>query len=352
MLCVQGASPERDLRMRIGIAGVGRIGTFHAETLRNLAGVGLLVLADVQPDRAKQLAATLDADWAENVDDLLSSNLDGLVVAAATDAHADLIIRGVEHDIPVFCEKPVAPDVAGTLAVVDRVKGSDVPVQIGFQRRFDAGYAAARSAVGSGRLGWVHTLRGGTLDPAPPPAAYIPASGGIFRDCSVHDFDIIRWVTGREVTEVYASGANRGADFFREAGDVDTAAALLTLDDGAFATVSATRYNGAGYDVRLEVLGSQDSISVGLDDRLPLASVEPGVTFPTGQAYPGFMARFEAAYRRELSAFADIVAGRAEVTCSVFDALEAFSIAEACELSRREHRPVRMDEVRLDGGNG
>jgi len=336
--------------MRIGVAGVGRIGAFHAETLRNIGGVGSVVLADAQPERAKELAATLDVDWAETVDDLLSSNLDGLVVAAATDAHADLILRGVDRDIPVFCEKPVAPDAAGTLAVVDRVGNAEVPVQIGFQRRFDAGYTAARDAVTSGRLGWVHTLRGGTLDAAPPPAAYIPVSGGIFRDCSVHDFDIVRWVTGREVTEVYASGANRGEDFFRDADDVDTAVAVLTFDDGAFATLSAARYNAAGYDVRLDVLGSQDSISVGLDDRLPLTSAEPGVGFPAGPAYPGFMARFEAAYRRELRAFTDIVAGRAEVTCSVYDALEAFRIAEACDRSRREHRPVRMDEARVEGG--
>ncbi|MEV6968741.1 Gfo/Idh/MocA family oxidoreductase [Hamadaea sp. NPDC051192] len=332
--------------MRIGVAGVGRIGAFHAETLRNLAGVDQLVLADAYSGRAKEVATSLGADWTETVDDLLASNLDGLVVAVATDAHADLILRGVDRDIPVFCEKPVAPDAAGTLAVVDRVARSSVPVQIGFQRRFDAGYTAAREAVAAGRLGWVHTLRGGTLDAAPPPAAYIPVSGGIFRDCSVHDFDIVRWVTGREVVEVYAAGANRGEDFFREADDVDTAVAVLTFDDGAFATISATRYNAAGYDVRLDVLGSQDSISVGLDDRLPLRSAEPGVGFPAGTPYPGFMERFEAAYRRELGAFADIVAGRAEVTCSVYDALAAFRIAEACDRSRREHRPVR-----IEGGN-
>ncbi|MCP2329483.1 myo-inositol 2-dehydrogenase/D-chiro-inositol 1-dehydrogenase [Hamadaea flava] len=332
--------------MRIGVAGVGRIGAFHAETLRNLAGVDELVLADAYSGRAKEVATSLGADWTETVDELLAANLDGLVVAVATDAHADLILRGVDRDIPVFCEKPVAPDATGTLAVVDRVARSSVPVQIGFQRRFDAGYTAAREAVAAGRLGWVHTLRGGTLDAAPPPAAYIPVSGGIFRDCSVHDFDIVRWVTGREVVEVYAAGANRGEDFFREADDVDTAVAVLTFDDGAFATISATRYNAAGYDVRLDVLGSQDSISVGLDDRLPLRSAEPGVGFPTGTPYPGFMERFEAAYRRELSAFADIVAGRAEVTCSVHDALAAFRIAEACDRSRREHRPVR-----IEGGN-
>src|SRR6202000_1624541 len=109
---------------------------------------------------------------------------------------------------------------------------SDVPVQIGFQRRFDVGYLALRAAVAAGELGWVHTLRATTMDPAPPPAGYVATSGGFFRDCSVHDFDAIRWVTGQEVAEVYAVGANRGADFFRAAGDVDTAARLPLLTDG------------------------------------------------------------------------------------------------------------------------
>jgi myo-inositol 2-dehydrogenase/D-chiro-inositol 1-dehydrogenase len=119
------------------------------------------------------------------------------------------------------------------------------------------------------------------MDPAPPPVAYLAGSGGIFRDCGVHDFDIIRWVTGREVVEVYATGSNQGADFFAAAGDVDTSAAVLTLDDGALALVSNTRYNPRGYDVRLEVHGSKDSIAVGLEKKLPLRSVEPLATFPT-----------------------------------------------------------------------
>ena len=236
--------------------------------------------------------------------------IDGLVVAAATDAHAPLILAGVDAGIPTFCEKPVAADVDGTLAVLDKLAGSDVQVQIGFQRRFDKGYVAARAAVASGELGWIHTMRSGHARPAPPPADYIGHSGGIFRDCSVHDFDSVRWVSGHEVREVYAVGANRGAAFFAEHGDVDTAAVVLTLDDGTFALVSATRYNARGYDVRLEVLGSKDSVSVGLDDRLPLRSVEPGVAFPGGAPYPAFMERFHDAYVAELTAFTRIVAGR------------------------------------------
>lgn len=332
--------------MRIGVAGVGRIGAFHARTLKDLDEIDSLVVADALPDRAATVATELGVDHVAAPNELFTAGIDGLVIAAATDAHAGLILGAVDAGIPVFCEKPVAPDAAGTRAVLDKVEGSNVPVQIGFQRRFDAGFTAARAAVASGELGWVHTLRAGTLDPAPPPPEYVAASGGLFRDCSVHDFDAIRWVTGQEVVEVYALGANLGAAFFREAGDVDTAAALLTLDGGGFAHVAATRYNAAGYDVRLEVLGSVRSISVGLDDRLPLRSTEPGVTFPAGVPYPVFMDRFHAAYVAELSGFTDIVAGRAEPTCTVADALEAFLIAEACELSRAEHRPVRIDEVR------
>ena len=330
--------------MRIGIAGVGRIGAFHARTLAGM--VESLVLADAVPGRAAAVAAELGVEHVDSPADVLTASIDGLVIAAATDAHAALILGSVAAGIPVFCEKPVAPDAAGTRAVLDKVRSSPVPVQIGFQRRYDAGFAAARAAVSSGELGWVHTLRAGTLDPAPPTPEYLATSGGLFRDCSVHDFDAIRWVTGQDVTEVYALGANRGAAFFRDVGDVDTAAALLTLTDGSMAHVAATRYNAAGYDVRLEVLGSRQSISVGLDDRLPLRSAEPGVSFPGGPPYPMFMDRFHAAYVAELADFAAIVVGDAQPSCTVADALEAFLVAEACELSRAEHRPVRVDEVR------
>jgi myo-inositol 2-dehydrogenase/D-chiro-inositol 1-dehydrogenase len=332
--------------VRIGLAGAGRIGAFHAKTLAGLPHVDSLVVADADPGRARAVAEGLDVESVDHPDALFASGIDALVIAAATDAHAALIVSAVEAGIPTFCEKPVAPDVDGTLAVLDKVSGSSVPVHVGFQRRFDAGYVAARQAVQTGELGWVHTLRAGTLDPAPPPADYIAHSGGFFRDCSVHDFDIVRWVTGREVAEVYAVGANRGEAFFAELGDIDAASALLTLDDSSFCHVAGTRYNARGYDVRLEVLGSKDSISVGLDDRLPLRSAEPGVTFPSGLPYPVFMERFLAAYVAELTTFADVARGLTPSPCTVADALEAFYVAEACELSRREHRPVRVDEVR------
>ncbi|PZS35128.1 MAG: dehydrogenase [Pseudonocardiales bacterium] len=330
--------------MRIGLAGLGRIGMVHGDTLRAIDAVDSLVVADADPARVRAQADRLGAQAVDSPEALIAAGLDGLVIAATTAAHAELIIAGVRAGLPVFCEKPVAGDAESTLAVVREVAGA--PVQIGFQRRFDAGFAAARAAVAAGRLGWVHTVRAATLDPAPPPAAYLANSGGFFRDCGVHDFDAIRWVTGREVTEVYAAGANHGAELFREHGDVDAVAALLTLDDGAFALVSGTRYNAAGYDVRLEVLGSLQGIAAGLDDGLPLRSTEPGVTFPAGPPYRQFTDRFRAAYIAEIRDFVDLVAGRGTVTCSVHEALAAFYVAEACERSRRERRAVRLDEVR------
>lgn len=268
------------------------------------------------------------------------------MVAAATDAHPGLILAAVEAGIPVFCEKPVARTMSEGVEVLEAVRGSDVPIQIGYNRRFDAGFVAARAAVASGELGTLHTVRSTTLDPAPPPAAYVAASGGIFRDCSVHDFDIIRWVTGREVTEVYAVGGNRGADYIKAAGDADTTGAILTLDDGTIAVVSNSRHNARGYDVRMEIHGFTDSIAVGLEDKLPLRSVEPGVTFPAGTPHDFFMDRFTAAYRAELTAFTEVVAGTRTSPCTIEDALEAGWIAEACTLSLREHRPVTIAEVR------
>ncbi|MFJ2441512.1 Gfo/Idh/MocA family oxidoreductase [Streptomyces sp. NPDC087658] len=338
--------------MRLGLIGLGRIGSFHAETLSALPAVGSLVVTDAVPAVAERVAGRLAAAGAGNIEvagsvpALLASGLDGVVIAAATDAHPELIVAAVEAGLPVFCEKPVARGAAEGVAVLRRVEGSGTEIQIGYPRRFDAAFVAARAAVASGELGWLHTVRSTTLDPAPPPPEYVAVSGGIFRDCSVHDFDTVRWVTGREVVEVYATGSNRGAESFREAGDVDTASAVLTLDDGTLAVVSNSRYNPRGYDVRLELHGSRDSIAAGLDDRLPLRSVEPGATFPAGTPWQFFIDRLGPAFRAELTAFTEVVAGERPSPCTVADALEAGWIAEACALSLAERRPVRIAEVR------
>ena len=332
--------------MRLGLIGLGRIGSFHADTLSRLPAVESLVVTDVVPAATRAVADRVGADTADSPEALLRSGVDAIVIAAATNAHADLMRAGVAAGVPVFCEKPLSGDLDEAMEIARYVSARGTPVQVGYPRRFDPAFSAARAAVESGELGWVHTVRSTTLDPAPAPRAYLEASGGIFRDCSVHDFDTVRWVTGREVVEVYATGSARGDDVFSELGDVATAAAVLTFDDGATAVVSNTRYNPRGYDVRLELHGTSDSVAAGWSDATPLRNLEPDSTWPAGPPATFFMDRLTAAFRAELQAFTDVVAGRRSSPCTVEDALAVAFIAEAATLSLREHRPVRVDEVR------
>lgn len=320
------------------------MGLAHITTLSGLPGVDELSIADLDTERARSAADQVGAR-ATTIDDAFSSRTDGLVIVAPTSEHAPLISRAIDSGIPTFCEKPVAESIAATRAVVAKTAAGAVPVQIGFQRRFDPGYVAAKAALTSGKLGGLRRAHVMTCDPAPPPASYIPTSGGIFRDCSVHDFDIVRWVTGREVDYVFASGVNRGADFFGAAGDVDEAAAVIVLDDGTLVTAQASRYNGAGYDVRMELAGTDGQITVGLDERAPISSAEIGITFPTGQPWPDFQTRFHTAYATELATFLRVAAGEIASPCTPADALAALYIADAADLSRRERRPVTIAEV-------
>lgn len=334
--------------MRIGCVGLGRIGTSHVQTLRAVPGVSEVVVADVDGARAEGLtspaAEGLAAVSAVPVEALLTADLDGLVVTTGSAAHGTWVRAAVDAGLPTFCEKPLATSLTEILEVAEHVRRSGVPVHVGFQRRFDAGYRAAAEAVRSGELGFVHTLRGVASDMLPPAADFIPGSGGIFRDCLVHDADVIRFVTGREVVSVYAVGGTKGADFFPAAGDVDTGAALLTLDDGTIVMLSTSRYNGQGQDVRLEVHGEHGTVAVGLDDSLALRSVEPGASQPAGPVHTDFYSRFRPAFADELAGFVAMVGGSPS-PCTVDDALEASRVVEACDLSRREGRPVLMSEI-------
>jgi myo-inositol 2-dehydrogenase/D-chiro-inositol 1-dehydrogenase len=267
------------------------------------------------------------------------------VIATATAGHAPLLRLAASAGIPAFCEKPVALDLATIDDVLDDVSHGGILVQIGFQRRFDAGYRAARDAVATGALGNLLAVRAATHDPAPPTEAYIASSGGIFRDLHIHDFDAVRFVTGEEIVEVYADGAVRETPWFAQHGDVDTAVAVVRLSGGALGILSGTRHDPLGYDVRLEVFGSADSIAVGVDARSPLRSVEPGADRAAHAGYANFLERFEPAYRAELAAFVDTVREGGESACTLDDARAALLVALAADRSRAERRPVSTGEV-------
>jgi myo-inositol 2-dehydrogenase/D-chiro-inositol 1-dehydrogenase len=333
----------------LGLVGVGRIGVMHANNIAALNGVlspqGInvrLLLTDVAEDHARGIAAGLGAGFLPSVEKLIASGVDGLVIATGTGTHPELIKAGVNAGIPVFCEKPVAMNVADALPVLDYIREHSGVVQIGHQRRFDAGYLEAKRAYHAGELGWIHSLRAVTCDMAPPPVEFLATSGGLFRDCSVHDFDILRWLTGREIVEVYAKGSNNGDPAIGEVGDVDTALALVTFDDGTVGTVSASRYNGAGHDVRLEIQGSLRSLTVGLDEKTAMTSAEAGVAFPSEEPHKTFAERFDQAYRSEMAAFVELVLGQRENPCTPEDAVAASRVADAAQESLASGAPVRV----------
>ncbi len=330
--------------MDIGVIGVGRIGAFHAATLASLPSVDRVVIADVDAERAAKLAAERGYEEASSVDDLLGK-VGAVVIASSTDTHAELIHASVDAGLTTFCEKPISLDIESTRAVVEHVKRSGITLQMGFQRRFDPGFRAASELVLSGGLGNLYLVRMAGHDPAPPHESYIPQSGGIFRDFSVHDFDALRFVTGREVEEVYADGSVIGFPVFASYDDVDTAVATVRLRGGALGVLSVNRHDPRGYDIRMELIGSEDAIAVGWDERMPLRSVEPGMPPPPDEAWANFQQRFEPAYRAELTAFLEVAAGRRQNPCTPEDALEALRVAVACDMSRADHRPVRIDEV-------
>ncbi len=335
--------------MRVGIAGVGRIGTMHATLLARLPSVTTLVICDPVPGRAAALAAESGAEAVDSVEQFVDGGLDAVVIATSTASHADLVEQFCRRGVPTFCEKPVAMDVARTVEVARTQAATGTLVQVGFQRRFDPGYVELRRRARDGELGEVRRLHLVSADPAPPPEAFIATSGGIFRDLLIHDFDLLRWVTGREVEQVFATGTNRGADYFGAAGDVDEAVVVVRLDDGTVGTVHGSRYNGAGYDVRMEVAGTAGTSMAGLDDHLPVTSSEAGAARLRGPAWSMFSDRFAAAYTAEMEAFLAVAAGGGGSPCTVTDGYEALLVAEAADLSARTGRAVTVAEVRPSG---
>ena len=330
--------------MRVGLLGAGRIGEFHAGVLAEDPRVDDLVVGDVEAEQATALARKLGGE-SGTIEEVIDSGIDAVAIAAATSAHAELINASLDADLPVFCEKPVALGYEETIEIVDRVEHSEAILQVGFMRRFDAGYREAKRLIETGALGTLYSMHMFGHDHEPPPEEYLPYSGGIFRDLHIHEFDIVRWLTGSEAEEVFAQGSVREFDMFARHEDFDTSAIMVRMTNGVLVVVTGSRHDPAGYDVRAEIFGSGDSIAVGLDRRTPLRSVERDVAPPGGPPYLGFLDRFERAYRDELTHFLDLVDGRAENPCTARDSLEALRIAMAAEVSVAERRPIRLKEI-------
>src|SRR2546423_1861407 len=212
--------------MRVGVFGLGRMGARRAELLAAHAAVDELVVANRAEARGREAAATLGAEWLP-LEAALEARLDAAVVATSTATHGQYLERLVSRGVAVLCEKPLAVTVQESSWLVGLIEDTGVPVQMGFQRRHDPAYRAARDAVASGALGTLYSLRLAAHDADPSPEDYIPTSGGIFRDMHVHDFDLVRWLTGEEIVQVFANGSVRQWESLARHDELDTTAVAL-----------------------------------------------------------------------------------------------------------------------------
>jgi myo-inositol 2-dehydrogenase/D-chiro-inositol 1-dehydrogenase len=328
----------------IAVLGTGRIGKMHAELIaRQVPGLDLLSVFDVYGESAQAVGSDLGVDVAESVEDILSSDVDAVAICTSTDTHVDLVVAAAEAGKAIFLEKPVSLNLAEVDRAAAAVVAAGVPIQIGFNRRFDAAHAAVQQAVANGDVGDVHLVRITSRDPAPPPIEYINVSGGIFLDMTIHDFDMARFVTGSEVVEVYAKADVRIDSAIGEAGDVDTAVIMLTHENGVITTIDNSRQAVYGYDQRVEAFGSA-GMAVSENPRSHTAELHQadGTTLTTIPYF--FLERYIPSYLAEWTGFLDgLRSGTMPV--SMADGREPLVIGLAAWQSVREARPVQTSEI-------
>jgi myo-inositol 2-dehydrogenase / D-chiro-inositol 1-dehydrogenase len=324
--------------MRIAVVGAGRMGQLHARLLASTKGVSELIVADADVDQAKTVAEGLGAKAIPDPMEALGS-VDAAVIATPTEAHAVFVKAAVGRGCPVLCEKPLAESLDAAIELADYVSGTGVLVRVGFQRRFDYGYRAARAAVTENRLGRLYLMRLQVTEPGRAPSP----KTNLLRNTAIHDFDLVRWLSGEEVLSVYADGAQRDGRAFDPRFDPDTIVASLRLTGGALAAVTVSRMSPLGYDVRAELVGSHDHLAVGWSNRTPVRSVERDATATGSEPWRSWETRFEQAYRSEVSEFLGAVAGGADSGAGVRDAVEAHRIAEAAGVSLEQGLPVTLD---------
>jgi myo-inositol 2-dehydrogenase / D-chiro-inositol 1-dehydrogenase len=332
--------------LRIGVIGVGRIGRMHAELLaRQVPGAAVAMVHDAFPETAEAVSAELGVPAAATAEELLHApEVDAVAICSSTETHADLLVAAARAGKPAFCEKPISLRLADVDRAVEAVAEAGVPVQIGFNRRFDPGHRSVAQAVASGAIGEVHLVRISSRDPAPPPPEYVRGSGGIFLDMTIHDFDMARYVTGSEVVEVFARGAVRIDEAFGEAGDVDTAVVTLTHADGCLTVIDNSRQAVYGYDQRVEAFGSQGMAS----SQNPLAHngvlhTAEGTSAPPLPHF--FLDRYVPSYVHEWEAFVAAVRDGRTPPVTVADGRAPLVIGLAAQRSLEEGRPVAVAEV-------
>ncbi len=328
-------------KITFGVVGAGRIGKIHADNLLAMPGVRLKSVADpyLNPDdwSSRGIAPTLDPEDIFN-----DSEVDAVLICSPTPTHAEFTEIAANAGKHVFCEKPIALDpdrIRETLEVVDT---AGIKLQVGFNRRFDPTFARVRKAVVDGEIGDVHLVKIVARDPSPPPPEYVADSGGMFLDMTIHDFDMVRFLSGSEIEEVQAFGAVLIDPAIGEAGDVDTAVVTLKLANGALAVIENSRKAVFGYDQRLEVFGSEGGVEAANESpcqvRLRTAA---GIRAENPLFF--FLERYQRSFVVELEAFVSSIRDDCEPPVGGRDGLMSVLVGLAAARSMAENRPVKVE---------
>jgi myo-inositol 2-dehydrogenase / D-chiro-inositol 1-dehydrogenase len=334
-----------DTPIRVGVIGTGRIGRLHARLLAGqVPGLRLAAVSDVDSEAAAACAARLGTEAVPLEAILARGDVDAVAICSSTGTHAELSVRAAQAGKAIFCEKPLSLDLAETDDLLAAVAVAGVPFMVGFNRRFDPAHQAVRDAATRGRLGTLHVVRITSRDPAPPPPRYVRASGGIFLDMTIHDFDMARYVTGQEVAEVYARGEVRVDPQIGAEGDLDTAVVVLTHEDRTLTVIDNSREAVYGFDQRVEAFGSA-GMAVSENPRAHTAVIM-GRGQTSAPPLPWFFPdRYLPSYRREWAAFARYVRSGGPSPAPGSAARAAVAIGLAAWSSVREGRPVRLAEI-------
>ncbi|MDD2459041.1 MAG: inositol 2-dehydrogenase [Eubacteriales bacterium] len=335
-------------KIRIGMLGAGRIGKLHGENLAYaVPQAELVAIADpFLNDSIIEWAKGLGVENCYKEADPIFNDptIDAVFICSSTDTHADYIIQAAKAKKHIFCEKPIHYDIARIQEALDAVEKAGVKLQVGFVRRFDHNHKAVRDAVASGKLGAPHVVKVTSRDPGPPPMEYVKVSGGIFMDMMIHDFDMVRYLSGSEVTEVSTYGGVLVDEKFAEYDDVDTAIVMLKFENGAIGVIDNSRKAGYGYDQRTEVHCAGGCVQVNNDlDNTAMISTADGVSVAKPTWF--FLERYNNAFIAEVKDFISAIVNDTEVPVSGIDGLMPVLIAKAAKLSLKEGRSVKISEI-------
>jgi scyllo-inositol 2-dehydrogenase (NAD+) len=331
-------------KLSIGVIGLGRLGSSYAKYFTGrIAGAAVVAVSDVNETAVTTLAAELGISktYTRYQDLIADEEVEGVVIVSPTSTHQEIVQEAANHRKPIFCEKPLSISLDAARAMLGIVEQTGVFFQMGFMRRFDRGYVAAKRKIEEGVIGNPVVFKSSSRDPYRPSLEYLdPAhSGGLFIDCGIHDLDLARWYMG-EIASVYSIGGTLAYPEMKEIGDIDNAVTSLYFTSGALGTIDLSRNGVYGYDIRTEILGTEGTLKIGYLRETPvLVMTKNGITHDT---VPYFTERFEQAYITQLQDFVNnVLEGKPPaVTCA--DGVSALQASAAATLSFKENRPVRI----------